>query len=171
MAAYSASLRGASRIFIVDRVPERLAVAEKHIPGCEGVNFETVGDVVAEIVKRNAGKEVDRSVDCVGYQATGRGGEEVPNVVMEQCIRVTRATGGVGVPGLYVPSDPGAVDEEAGRGEMRLSFGKLFEKVRPSPFPPLPFFHQRPLVLTPHRASPSAPANATSSTTTATCAT
>ncbi len=100
MAAYSASLRGASRIFIVDRVPERLACAEKHIPGCEGVNFETVGDAVEEIVKRNGGREVDRSVDCVGYQATGKEGGEVPNVVMEWCIRVTRATGGIGVPGL-----------------------------------------------------------------------
>ena len=129
MAAYSASLRGASRIFVVDRVPERLAVAEK-IQGCEGVNFEEVGDAAEEIVRRNGGKMVDRSVDAVGYQATGKKGEgEVPNSVMEMCIRVTRPTGGIGVPGLYVPSDPGARDEEAGRGEMRLSFGKLFEKV------------------------------------------
>lgn len=126
MAAYSAFLRGASRIFVVDRVPERLAAAEK-IKGCEGVNFGEV-DAVEEIVKRN-GSMVDRSVDCVGYQASGSGGNEVPNTVMEQCIKVTRPTGGIGVPGLYVPSDPGAVDEESGRGEMRLSFGKLFEKV------------------------------------------
>jgi len=100
MAAYSASLRGASRIFIVDRVPERLACAENNIPGCEGVDFEEVKDAVEEIVKRNGGREVDRSVDCVGYQATGKEGGEVPNVVMEWCIRVTRATGGIGVPGL-----------------------------------------------------------------------
>lgn len=37
MAAYSATLRGASAVYVVDRVPERLAVAEKI--GCVGVNF------------------------------------------------------------------------------------------------------------------------------------
>ena len=130
MAAYSASLRGASRIFVVDRVPERLDAAVK-IPGCEGIDFGKV-DAVEEIVKRNNGM-VDRSVDCVGYQASGKGGGEVPNVVMEQCVMVTRPTGGIGVPGLYVPSDPGAVDEDSKQGMMRLSFGKLFEKVHSLP--------------------------------------
>lgn len=126
MAAYSASLRGASKVFVIDRVPERLAAADK-IPGCEGIDFGKV-DAVEEIVKRNGGM-VDRSIDCVGYQASGKEGSEVPNVVMEQCVMVTRPTGGIGVPGLYVPSDPGAVDEHSKRGMMRLSFGKLFEKV------------------------------------------
>ncbi|KAL8824136.1 MAG: hypothetical protein Q9191_005274 [Dirinaria sp. TL-2023a] len=125
MAAYSASLRGAARVFVIDRVPERLAAADK-IPGCEGIDFGKV-DAVEEILKRNGGM-VDRSIDCVGYQASGKEGSEVPNVVMEQCIMVTRPTGGIGVPGLYVPSDPGAVDEDSKRGMMRLSFGKLFEK-------------------------------------------
>ena len=133
MAAYSAQLRGASRVFVVDRVPERLEAAKKI--GCEAVDFSQ-GDAVERIVELNGGM-VDRSVDAVGYQATGggNGGEsgadrEVPNVVIEQCIKVTRPTGGIGVPGLYVPSDPGAPDEEAGQGIMRLSFGKFFEKVR-----------------------------------------
>ena len=86
------------------------------------------------IIKENEGKMVDRSVDAVGYQATGGKGtdetKEVPNMVLEQCIAVTRPTGGIGVPGLYVPSDPGAPDERAAKGVMALSFGKLFEKVR-----------------------------------------
>jgi hypothetical protein len=44
-------------------------------------------------------------------------------------IRVTRACGGLGIPGLYVPSDPGASDEASAKGMISLSFGKLFEKV------------------------------------------
>jgi len=124
MAAYSAVLRGASRVFVVDRVPERLAAAEKI--GCEGIDFSK-GDAVEQIIKKNGGM-VDRSVDAVGYQATGSGEEEVPNIVIEQCIKVTRPTGGVGVPGLYVPSDPGAPDENSKKGMMSMSFGKLFEK-------------------------------------------
>ena len=134
MAAYSASLRGASKIFVVDRVPERLAAAKK-IPGCVPVDFSKGEDAVEVIIRENDGKMVDRSVDAVGYQASGMGEEdkegEVPNVVLESCIRVTRPTGGIGVPGLYVPSDPGAPDEKSGKGMLAMSFGKLFEKVRP----------------------------------------
>ncbi|KAL9011533.1 MAG: hypothetical protein Q9180_009184, partial [Flavoplaca navasiana] len=38
------------------------------------------------------------------------------------------ATGGFGVPGLYVLSDPGAVDERSKKGVMAINFGKFFEK-------------------------------------------
>ena len=128
MAAYSATLRGASRVFVVDRVKERLEAAKKI--GCEPVDYSK-GNAVEEIIKLNDGKMVDRSVDAVGYQATtgDDSNGEVPNIVLEQCIQVTRPTGGIGVPGLYVPSDPGAPDEQSKKGMMLMSFGKLFEKV------------------------------------------
>lgn len=61
-------------------------------------------------------------------------------------------------PNKSVPSDPGAPDAEAGRGEMRLSFGKLFEKVPPPP-PPSPLLpppSHSPLPLFP-LSSPSHP--------------
>lgn len=100
MAAYSGILRGASRVYVVDRVPERLNVAEKI--GCTPIDF-TKGDAVDQIIKLNDGM-VDRSVDAVGYQAVGHAGStEQPNVVLENMIRVTRACGGLGIPGLYVP--------------------------------------------------------------------
>ncbi|RGP80151.1 alcohol dehydrogenase [Fusarium longipes] len=128
MAAYSAMLRGASRVFVVDRVPERLQAAEKI--GCTPIDFSK-GDAVELIIKANAGEEVDRSVDAVGYQAIGNSGDtEQPNIVLENMIRVTRPCGGLGIPGLYVPSDPGASDEASAKGMISLSFGKLFEKVR-----------------------------------------
>jgi threonine dehydrogenase-like Zn-dependent dehydrogenase len=76
------------------------------------------------------GGMVDRSVDAVGYQASAQDGKkEMPSIVLENCIEVTRPTGGIGVPGLYVPSDPGAPDENSGKGMLLTSFGKLFEKV------------------------------------------
>ncbi|TVY90183.1 putative zinc-type alcohol dehydrogenase-like protein [Lachnellula willkommii] len=125
MAAYSAVLRGASQVYVVDAVPERLAAAEKI--GCVPVNFKEV-DAVEYIVQRNGGM-VDRSVDAVGYQASARHGtEEAPSSVLENCIMVTRPTGGIGVPGLYVPSDPGAPDSNSASGKLLISFGKLFEK-------------------------------------------
>jgi threonine dehydrogenase-like Zn-dependent dehydrogenase len=126
MAAYSAQLRGASRVFVVDRVPERLKSAEKI--GCIAIDF-TKGDAVEEIIKANDGEMVDRSVDAVGYQAVDTSGSsEQPNIVLENMIKVTRACGGLGIPGLYVPSDPGAPDSASAKGMVSLSFGKLFEK-------------------------------------------
>jgi threonine dehydrogenase-like Zn-dependent dehydrogenase len=138
MAAYSAVLRGASSIYVIDSVPERLRAASKI--GCTPIDFSAV-DAVDEIIKLNGGM-VDRSVDAVGYQASAKDGKEAPSIVLENCIRVTRPTGGIGVPGLYVPSDPGAPDENSSQGMLLISFGKLFEKVClfPSlPFPSLPF--------------------------------
>ncbi|EXJ94561.1 alcohol dehydrogenase [Capronia coronata CBS 617.96] len=126
MAAYSAVLRGASRVFVVDRVPERLAAAEKI--GCTPIDFSK-GDAVDLILKANGGDMVDRAVDAVGYQAVDTGGKkEQPNIVLEAMIRATRPCGGLGIPGLYVPTDPGAPDEASGKGMISLSFGKLFEK-------------------------------------------
>ncbi|KAK1974742.1 hypothetical protein LZ30DRAFT_811159, partial [Colletotrichum cereale] len=122
---YSAVLRGASRVYVVDRVAERLHSAEKI--GCTPIDF-TKGDAVEQIKELNGG-EVDRSVDAVGYQAVSAGGNtEQPNIVLENMIKVTRACGGLGIPGLYVPSDPGASDDASAKGMISLSFGKLFEK-------------------------------------------
>lgn len=125
MAAYSGVLRGASKVFVVDQVPERLAAAKKI--GCIPIDFSK-GDAVEQIIKHNGGM-VDRGIDCVGYQAVSAGDKEQPNVVLDQIIMVTRPTGGLGIPGLYVPADPGAPDEKSGKGQLLISFGKLFEKV------------------------------------------
>lgn len=126
MAAYSATLRGASAIYVVDRVPERLGTVKKI--GCTPIDFDK-SDPVEQIIQMNGGM-VDRAVDAVGYQAVQSGGaQETPNIVLDNIIRVTRPTGGLGIPGLYVPSDPGAPDEKSGKGQILISFGKLFEKV------------------------------------------
>jgi threonine dehydrogenase-like Zn-dependent dehydrogenase len=125
MAAYSGILRGASKVFVVDTVPERLKAAEKI--GCIPIDFKK-SDPVEQIIKLNGGM-VDRAVDAVGYQAVDASGStEKPNIVLDQLIMVTRPTGGLGIPGLYVPADPGAPDEQSRKGQILISFGKLFEK-------------------------------------------
>ncbi|KIM85569.1 hypothetical protein PILCRDRAFT_816765 [Piloderma croceum F 1598] len=126
MAAYSAVLRGASEVYVVDRVPERLAKAKEI--GCIPIDFGK-GDPVEQIKKMRGGKEVDRGVDAVGYQATAADGKsEQPNAILEALIGVVRPTGGLGIPGLYVPSDPGAPDSASAKGYISFPFGKLFEK-------------------------------------------
>ena len=47
---------------------------------------------------------------------------------MNQLIDVVNPTGILGIPGLYVPSDPSGVNEDAKRGALSIDFGKLFEK-------------------------------------------
>lgn len=74
IAAYSAILRGASNIYVVDQVPERLAAAKRI--GCIPINFSK-GDAVEQIIKHN-GDMVDRAVDVVGYQASDSDGKKKP---------------------------------------------------------------------------------------------
>lgn len=93
MAAYSAVIRGASRVFVVDQVAERLQSAKKM--GCTPINFRE-GDPVEKIIELNGGM-VDRAVDAVGYQAVGATGDkEQPNVVLDNLIAVTRPVSNAG---------------------------------------------------------------------------
>jgi glutathione-independent formaldehyde dehydrogenase len=130
MAAYSALLRGAAKVFVVDRVPERLAKAEEI--GAVPIDFSK-GDPAEQIGEQTGGEGTDKGVDAVGYQAQAHGtgggpGHEEPAVVLNSLVQTVRPTGMLGIPGLYVPSDPGGPDENAKRGQLLVSIGKMFEK-------------------------------------------
>jgi glutathione-independent formaldehyde dehydrogenase len=126
MAAYSCLIRGASVVYVVDRVPERLLKAEEI--GCVPIDF-TQGSPAEQIKDMRSGDGVMKGIDAVGYQAVAHSGEEEqPNVVLEGLIDAVNPTGKIGVPGLYVPSDPGAEDEASTQGRILLSFGSFFEK-------------------------------------------
>jgi glutathione-independent formaldehyde dehydrogenase len=126
MAAYSALLRGAAQVFVVDRVTERLAKAAEI--GAVPIDFSG-GDPVEQIRDRTRGEGTDTGIDAVGYQAVNASGDlEEPATVLNQLVRTVRPTGSIGVPGLYVTSDPGAADEHARRGMLLVAIGTLFEK-------------------------------------------
>ena len=132
MAAYSCVIRGAAEVYSIDHVQERLDKAAE--VGAIPINFDD-GNPVQQIKERRGGQGTDKGIDAVGYQAAGQGSsaaggeqKEIPNVVLNQMIEVTNPTGAMGIPGLYVPSDPGGVDESAKRGALSINFGKLFEK-------------------------------------------
>jgi len=125
MAAYSAMIKGAAKVFVVDRVPSRLALAEKI--GAIAVSLSD-GDVAEQIRDQTDGDGSDKGVDAVGFQATVSDGEEQPAAVLNTLVDAVRATGMLGVVGLYVPSDPHAASEEAGRGELLFKVGTFFEK-------------------------------------------
>lgn len=126
MAAYSARLRGASEIYVVDKVEERLRLAEEH-SGAIPVNFAEVD--APEFILDATDGGTDTGIDAVGYQAQKPDGEdEVPAMVLNNLVTSTRATGRLGVVGLYVPSDPGAPTEEAANGRLLFDIGTFFEK-------------------------------------------
>ena len=132
MAAYSCVIRGAAEVYVVDHVQDRLDKAESI--GSIPINYDQ-GDPVEQIKQKRGGEGTDKGIDAVGYQATKAGSsavggeqDELPNIVLNQLIEVVNPTGFLGIPGLYVPSDPGGVDEGAKRGALSINFGKLFEK-------------------------------------------
>jgi glutathione-independent formaldehyde dehydrogenase len=128
MAAYSAHLRGAAQIFVVDKVGERLALAEQHA-GAIPVNFSEVDPI--EYIKEHSesGDGADKGIDAVGYQAeAGDGSGEVPALVLNNLVHSVRPTGRLGVVGLYLPADPGAPNEDAAEGRLLFDVGTFFEK-------------------------------------------
>jgi glutathione-independent formaldehyde dehydrogenase len=134
-AAHSAQLLGAAVVMVGDLIPERLEQARSF--GCEPVDVskgdpkdqiaKILGEEMAEAVNPPvASPEVDCGVDAVGFEARGHGehaGEEVPATVLNSMMDVTRAGGGLGIPGLYVTGDPGAKDDAAKHGSLSIRIG------------------------------------------------
>ncbi|WPP53415.1 formaldehyde dehydrogenase, glutathione-independent [Catalinimonas niigatensis] len=122
--AASCHLLGAAVVIVGDMIPERLAQARSF--GCETIDLRkeaTLEDQIAQILGVN---EVDSAVDCVGFEAKGHGHhahEEQPATVLNAAMQVTRAGGGIGIPGLYVTGDPGAATEAAKEGNLNIRIG------------------------------------------------
>ena len=122
--AASAHLLGAAVVIVGDMIPERLQQAKSF--GCEIVDLREktpLGEQIAAIV---GVPEVDSFVDCVGFEAKGHGADSVreqPATVLNTAMAITRAGGAIGIPGLYVTGDPGAVDEAAKEGNLMIRIG------------------------------------------------
>jgi glutathione-independent formaldehyde dehydrogenase len=122
-AASSAQLLGAAVVIVGDVIPDRLAQAAGF--GCETVDISK-GDPKDQIEQILGVPEVDAAVDAVGFEARGHGDDaatERPATVLNTMMDITRAAGRIGIPGLYVTGDPGAVDEAAKEGSLSLSIG------------------------------------------------
>ena len=125
MSAHSALIRGAARVFVVDKEPDRLALAEKI--GAIPVDF-SAGDPVEQIMDATRGRGTDCGVEAVGFQAHDPQGDEHPELVLDNLVSVVRSTGGIGVIGVYVPQDPGAATDLAKQGRIPFEFGTYFSK-------------------------------------------
>ncbi len=124
LAAHSAVLRGASRVFLVDFHKDRLRLGEKF--GAEAIDF-SAGDPVEQILDANGGA-VDRGVEAVGYQAHDPTGQEHPELVLDNLVKAVRSAGAIGVVGVYMPQDEGAATETAREGRVAFDYGTFFTK-------------------------------------------
>ena len=125
MAAYSANLKGASKVMVVDTHKDRLKLAEEI--GAIAVD-DTEGKGVDQILELTGGKGADRGCECVGYQCCNMHREEVNGMTMNNLVKTVKATGGIGVVGVFLPEDPGAKDKLAKVGKLPFDFGQFWVK-------------------------------------------
>lgn len=112
-AILSAYLLGAERVIAIDRVPERLKMAQEW-GGAEVLNFEEVDEMDA-LKEMTGGRGPDSCIDAVGMEAHGTGsidavydrvkqavrlGTDRPHV-LRQAIQACRKGGTVSIPGVY----------------------------------------------------------------------
>jgi glutathione-independent formaldehyde dehydrogenase len=125
MAALSATIKGAGKVMVVDRHPDRLRLAESI--GAIAIDDSKV-DPVEAVLEQTMGLGADNGCECVGYQAHDPSGEEQPNLTLNRLVASVRFTGTIGTVGVYVPQDPGAKDELAKNGQVAFDFGMFWFK-------------------------------------------
>jgi glutathione-independent formaldehyde dehydrogenase len=141
LSAYCSLLKGASEVYLVDSIPERLEKGREL--GAIPVDFSH-GDPVGQIFKlrqQNQGiqdglrpgeekmKGVDCAIDAVGYQARNDADprKEKPMQVLENCLKVVNPTGSIGMIGVYMSPDPGAKGD-AKQGIFSFPVAEFFDK-------------------------------------------
>ena len=124
-AAASARLLGAAVVIVGDVNAARLEHPRRL--GFQTVDLSLDASLSEQIEQILGVAEVDCAIDAVGFEARGHGHEgarqEAPATVLNSLMEVTRASGRIGIPGLYVTEDPGAVDAAAKRGALSIRLG------------------------------------------------
>ena len=114
---------GVERVFGVDRVPERLAMAASH--GAEVVNFEEVDDDATAVRELSGGRGVDAAIDAVGMEAAGSKLDRVLEATkiqmdrteaLRSCMGSIRRGGTLSISGVYIAL------------EQNFPLGDLFDK-------------------------------------------
>ncbi len=128
MSALSARLLGAEQVIIIDRVPERLALAESQ---CQArtLNYESDDDITESLKEMTGGRGPDAVIDAVGMEAHGTGASGMYDrakqmlrlqtdrpTALRQAIQACRPGGTVSIPGVYA----GMIDKMP----MGVAFGK-----------------------------------------------
>jgi glutathione-independent formaldehyde dehydrogenase len=125
MAAYSCVLKGASKIIVVDRHPDRLKLAA----GIGAIAIDDSKDSpVEQVLHLTNGEGADKGCECVGYQAHDPAGSEQPNLTLNNLVQSVRPTGVLGVVGVFVPEDPHSPDKLGKKGMIAFDMGRFWFK-------------------------------------------
>lgn len=112
-AALSARMMGAGQVIVIDRLPERLAMAQKNSDATV-INFDEEDDVVQRLKDLTAGRGPDRCIDAVGLEAHTSGLSGVYDkakqmvrletdrpTALREIIIACRKGGMISIPGVY----------------------------------------------------------------------
>ncbi len=127
--AHASQFLGAAAVIVGDMNQDRLKQAQSF--GCETIDLAQEGELQDRLEDILGVPEVDAAVDCVGFEARGHGKAsegEAPATVLNSIQAITRAGGALGIPGLYVTEDPGAVDEPSKVGSLSIQIGLGWSK-------------------------------------------
>ncbi|MEV1288540.1 glutathione-independent formaldehyde dehydrogenase [Micromonospora sp. NPDC049679] len=125
MAALSCKIKSTAQTMVVDRHPDRLALAEQ--VGAIPIN-DAECDPVEKVMELTDGKGADRGCECIGYQAHDPQGREDPSLALNRLVSSVRFAGTIGVVGVYVPQDPGGPNDMAKQGKVGFDFGMFWFK-------------------------------------------
>lgn len=142
LTAYSCFLRGASEVYVVDYIPERLTKACEL--GAIPIDFR-IGDPVEQILelrshaRKRAGRtwrgeevmgEVDCGIDAIGFQARDRAdpNREKPDQVIHDLARLINPNGRLGIVGVFLPNDAKPQGELEKHGDLAVPWQTLFKK-------------------------------------------
>jgi glutathione-independent formaldehyde dehydrogenase len=137
LAAYSALLKGAGEVYVVDHVDARLDKARQL--GATAVDFRQ-GDPVEQILELRRsrglppGEElmtgVQIGIDAVGFQAADRSApdRENPTQVIDDLARLVNPTGHLGIAGVYAETDLHPAPAGSANGMLTVPWATLFAK-------------------------------------------
>ena len=137
LSAYSALLKGAAEVYVVDHISERLDKAREL--GAAAVDFRQ-GDPVEQMLElRRArglplGEEpmsgVQIGIDAVGFQAVDRSAvhAENPTQVIFDLGRLINPTGHLGIAGVYAEKDLHPAPEGSSDGRLTVPWATFFSK-------------------------------------------
>ncbi|KAL2834378.1 alcohol dehydrogenase [Aspergillus cavernicola] len=128
MAAYSAMLRGAQRVYSIDQVPSRLDLAASI--GAIPISFNNTSDPVAQILAQEP-NGVTRAIDCVGFEAVNATGHREDGIVPRNLVAVAAQQGGIAIAGVYTGgenSTRGAPLADTIPAEVPISIASLWGK-------------------------------------------
>jgi len=142
MAAYCAILKGASEVYVIDNIEERLNKAKEI--GAVPIDFSKQDPVEqirnwrkSNVALQAAQRQDDfrmngvmSAIDAVGYEAKDDRNplNQNPNQIIENLIRVVNPTGKIGIVGFYSIFPQEDVDVKIKKKQYEIPWDKVFEK-------------------------------------------